>query len=207
MGWNISHLRCLGQSIENELVCAITRAPRRLSPKQTIHHKIQGQVIVYNALRHHVHGASFSSFLLLVYLVWGPFRVNGVPACAFVVCAHANKSVAIIHLGVFIIMSAAVWALGENVFGSAAGAGARPLASAANVYFTISRQPLPHHRKSCSSTQPPRLIMLYGWDAAAHAPGLKNTNQNQYKCICLRPADALENYNEEKQEMRLYFVQ
>lgn len=105
-------------------------------------------------------------------------------------------------------MSAAVWALGENVFGTAAGAGARPLASAANVYFTISRQPLPHHRKSSSSAQPPRLIMLYACDAAAHAPGPKNTNQNQYIiCICLRPADALKNYNEEKQEMRLYFVQ
>lgn len=105
--------------------------------------KIQGQVIVKMRARRCMPRRHSGS---LVYLVWGPFRVNGVPR-ARRLCA-ANKSVAIIHLGVFIIMSAAVWALGENVFGTAAGAGARPLACAANVYLRISRQPLPHHRKS-----------------------------------------------------------
>jgi len=81
-------------------------------------------------------------------------RARGVCALCY------NKSVAIIHLGVFIIMSAAVWALGENVFGTAAGAGARPLACAANVYFKISRQPLPHHRKS-RAKHPPRAQPLF----------------------------------------------
>jgi hypothetical protein len=102
--------------------------------------------------------------------------------CRRLCCAHANKSVAIIHLGVFIIMSAAVWALGENVFGTAAGAGARPLACAANVYSKISRQPLPHHRKSRQHHRARSLSFLIMLCVEMLRASLrsKNTNQNQY---------------------------